>query len=93
MRQFTRNSTVAMIALVVVVVGAQALSAEAYKVTVTREEANLYRVDGSSPKTYIKTKYCYEYAYSERAIVDTDDMEITFLDSNTTCTIDKILRE
>lgn len=67
--------------------------AEIYKATVTREDSNLYVVDWSNPKIYIKTNYCYEYAYSERVLIDTDDMEITFLDSDKTCTIDKILSE
>jgi hypothetical protein len=40
---------------------------DSYRVTVTRKEANLYQVDRS--KTYIKTKYCYEYVYSEQAIL------------------------
>jgi len=85
--------TLAAAVLVLVLIGAVALEAEVYKATVTREESNLYRVDGSHPEIYVKTRYCYEYAYSERALIDTDDMELTFLDSNTTCTIDKILRE
>ena len=63
--------------------------AEIYKASVTREESNFYRVEGTSPQIYIKTRYCYEYAYSERALIDTSDMEITFLDSDTTCQIEK----
>lgn len=65
--------------------------ADLYKVTVTREESNLYKVDYSSPKIYIKTRYCYEYAYSEEAVVDTQRMKIHFMDSDSTCDIDEIL--
>ena len=66
---------------------------DVYRTTVSREAQDLYRVDYTSPTIYIKTNYCYVYAYYEDAIVDTDDMEIHFLDSDDTCSIERILVE
>jgi hypothetical protein len=43
------------------------LNVGAYDVTVTRKGQDLYLVDGTS--TYIHTRYCYEYSYSQRAIL------------------------
>ena len=45
-------------------------SAETYEISVTRKDSNLYKVDGQ--EIYIKTRYCYEYAYSQRAILIID---------------------
>ena len=58
-----------LVGLCLAVCGASVCSArDSYRVTVTRKEANMYRVDGT--KTYIQTKYCYEYVYSESAILN-----------------------
>lgn len=38
-----------------------------YNVTLTRKDANLYQVDGTS--LYIRTKFCYEYVYSGKAVL------------------------
>jgi hypothetical protein len=38
-----------------------------YKVEVTRVDSHLYKIDGTS--YYIKMPYCYEYSYSEEAIL------------------------
>jgi hypothetical protein len=38
-----------------------------YRVNITRKDANLYKVDGTD--FYIRTKYCYEYCYSEEVIL------------------------
>lgn len=43
------------------------LESGVYDVTVTRKGENIYLADGTS--TYIATQYCYEYAYSEKAIL------------------------
>lgn len=43
--------------------------AEFYKVEVTRVESNLYK---TSNGIYIETKYCYEYATREEAILSYD---------------------
>lgn len=38
-----------------------------YSVNITRKDADLYKIDGTD--LYIKTKYCYEYCYSEEVIL------------------------
>jgi len=64
-----------------------------YRATVSREAQDLYRVEYTSPTIYIKTNYCYVYAYYEDAVIDTVGMEIHFLDSDDTCDIEQILVE
>ena len=49
------------------VIGAQ-VSQGTYRINVKRESSNLYKVTGQ--EIYIKTKYCYEYAYSQDAILE-----------------------
>jgi len=41
-----------------------------YSVTVTRKAQDLYKIDGFN--IYVKTRYCYEYSYSQDAILDYD---------------------
>jgi hypothetical protein len=43
------------------------LSSGSYDVYVTRKAKNLYRADGTG--TYILTRYCYEYVYSQKAVL------------------------
>ena len=43
------------------------LESGVYDVSVTRKGKDIYRADGTG--TYIVTRYCYEYAYSERAVL------------------------
>ena len=43
------------------------LDERTYKVNITKKDTNLYRVDGTD--LYIRTKYCYEYCYSEEVIL------------------------
>lgn len=43
------------------------LRAGNYNVTVSRKDANVYKM--SYPTAYIITRYCYEYAYSEDAVL------------------------
>lgn len=68
-------------------------NAELYRVTVTREAQNLYRVDYSPEDVYIKTRYCYVYCYYEEALIDSDRMVIHFLDSEEDCDIEGFLTE
>jgi hypothetical protein len=42
---------------------------DTYRVTVTRTERNLYRIEGSRPKAYIKTKRCTENVNREEALL------------------------
>lgn len=67
------------------------LWAELYRVKVTRKAQNLYRVEDAVGDVYIKTRWCYAYAYREDAIVDSDEMVIHFLDSDDECDIEKFL--
>jgi hypothetical protein len=46
------------------------LSSGSYDVNVTRKANNLYRADGTG--SYILTRYCYEYAYSQKAVLRYD---------------------
>lgn len=41
------------------------LDAGTYDVTVTRKAQDVYLVDGT--KTYVRTEFCYEYAYGQGA--------------------------
>lgn len=68
-----------------------------YKVSVTRKDQDLYLIDGNG--IYIKTRYCYEYAYSEEAILQIDSTvgftvgQIIFTGlSSTKCDVEKIIR-
>ena len=42
------------------------MSSGAYEVTLTREDSDLYR---SAEGVWIKTRYCYEYAHRQRAVL------------------------
>jgi hypothetical protein len=58
------------------------------KVRVTRVDKDLYKID---PGSYIRTKYCHEYVYDEKAILKykdyMDDNKITFKSGNS-CEVD-----
>jgi hypothetical protein len=41
------------------------LASGSYSVSVTRKAKDVYKADGTS--TYIVTRYCYEYSYSQKA--------------------------
>jgi hypothetical protein len=73
------------------------LASDFYKVSVTRKGQDLYLIDGQN--IYIKTRYCYEYAYSEEAILQIDSLygynvgQINFTGlSGTKCDVEKIIR-
>jgi hypothetical protein len=67
--------------------------AKTYEVTVTRKDSNWYSVDRKD--VAIKTKYCYEYAYSELAFLNTGGYkdELTFSKSGKSCSVDAIYGE
>jgi len=67
------------------------LWAERYRATVSRKAQDLYRVEDAVGDVYIKTRWCYVYAYWEDAIIDTDEMVIHFVDSDDECDIEKLL--
>lgn len=60
-----------------------------YRTSVSREGSNLYKVDYRD--VYIKTRYCYVYAYYEEVLIDDSEMWIYFLDSGEECEIDRII--
>ena len=41
-----------------------------YEVNVTRKDSHIYKIDGTD--YYIEMPYCYEYCYSEKAILKVD---------------------
>jgi hypothetical protein len=53
---------------------------------VTRKDSNLYEVSLSD--AIIKTRYCYEYAYSEEVVVT--KRKLIFLDNDAVCDIEGI---
>lgn len=64
--------------------------AATYEISVTRKGANLYKVDGK--EIFIRTKYCYEYAYSETAILEAYGTagDLKFVDSSSECPVKAI---
>lgn len=65
--------------------------ADYYRVTVTRKAQDVYRDDSSG--TLIITRYCYEYAYADRAVLKWEgrygDNWITF-SSGSRCSVDTV---
>ena len=53
---------------------------------VTRKDSDFYEV--SLKNIMIKTRYCYEYAFSSEAVIT--DNKLIFLDSDTVCDIEGI---
>lgn len=58
-----------------------------YEVSVTRKDSNVYTVSASD--IIIITRYCYEYAYSESAILKSSGYggKLIFLDKGTSCDV------
>lgn len=80
------------VAVLAMVFCATAAHAEFYKVNVRRIDSNLYRTpDG----LIIVTKYCYEYAYGDDAVLKYErysyDNKLIFK-SGTTCNVDKVVK-
>lgn len=69
-----------------------ALHAEFYKIYVTRIDQDLYK---TSDGIYIQTKYCYEYAINQEAILKYDqysyDNELIF-DRHQKCDVERIFK-
>lgn len=60
-----------------------------YSVSVTRKASNTYKLDGKA--IWVQTRYCYEYAYSEDAVLTAG--QLVFLDSGTNCAVRRVLQE
>lgn len=65
--RFCPKTIVIGLGTVAVLLFSPALHAETYRVTVTRIDSNLYR--DTSSKAIIETRYCYEYATSDDAVL------------------------
>lgn len=67
---------------------------DAYKVTVTRKDHNVYKFNSGNVRGIILTKYCYEYAISEEAILKYEkysyDNKLIFISDGTVCDVDKV---
>lgn len=61
----------ALLSLVLLALGLTTVvvRAEVFRVTVTRVDKDLYRVEDRTPKLYIETQYCYEYATRDDAVL------------------------
>lgn len=76
-------------------IATESMASDVYKVTVTRDSADLYKVQ--SGNVYIKTRYCYEYVYGDEAILRIDSTagynigKIIF-SSGTSCDVAKLLK-
>ena len=78
--------------ILIAIVFSTSAKAETYKVSLTRKDQDFYQV--SFGKIFVRTKYCYEYAYGEDAIIDTEKREVIFLGSRPTkCDLDMILQQ
>lgn len=81
----------AVIAIVLLVLTG-AVSAEMYKVNVRRIDKDLYK---TSDGVYIQTKYCYEYAYGDDAVLRYEkysyDNKLIF-DNGTVCEFEKVFK-
>jgi hypothetical protein len=64
-----------------------ALAENYYKVNLTREGSNVYKIDGKD--IIIQTRYCYVYAYSEEAIFKASGYggELIFFHSRAKCDV------
>lgn len=60
-------------------------AAQMYKIEVKRLDKDLYKVVGSD--VVIKTRYCYVYSYSDKAILDTDSKKLIFIDQSQSCDV------
>ncbi|MFZ7171286.1 hypothetical protein ACLSY8_04995 [Avibacterium avium] len=69
------------------------VSAEYYKVEVSRIDTNLYK---TSEGIYIETKYCHEYANRDEAILSYEqysyDNKIIFNNGSDSCDIKRIFK-
>ena len=72
-----------------------ALAEDTYRVEVTRISSDLYKIDGTD--YIIKTRYCYEYSYSDDAILIIESTygynigRLIFIDSKDECDVEKII--
>lgn len=88
----TKNAAIrACLALALLAVAGSA-AAEMYAVNVRRIDKDLYK---TSDGVYIQTKYCYEYAYGDDAVLIYEkysyDNKLVF-DNGTVCEVEKVFK-
>ena len=89
-----RGCSIALCTGLGLLLAAAVVHAEYYTVTVTRIEQDLYKVEYRSPTVYIVTRYCYEYAYHEEAVLKYERFSYSnrlVFDSGGSCEVDEIL--
>lgn len=69
------------------------VTADDYDVTVTRKDSNLYKISGK--EVYIRTRYCYEYVYSEESLLRMSGSsgKLVFLDKGKSCDVKGVYGE
>lgn len=91
-QMLTRNAAIrAGIAVGLLAVAGSAM-AEMYKVTVRRIDKDLYK---TSEGVYIQTKYCYEYAYGDDAVLIYDKYSYAnklVFDNGAVCEVEKVFK-
>ena len=93
-RRMDRKDSPVFRAVVVVLLLALAgeAFAEMYRVSVRRIDKDLYK---TSEGVYIQTKYCYEYAYGDDAVLSYEkysyDNKLIF-DNGTVCEFEKVFK-
>jgi hypothetical protein len=85
----TRKASMVAAALLSLLASGQALG-DNYEVNVTRKASNLYKVTGKD--VFIVTRYCYEYVYSEDAILRVSGFssKLVFLDAGESCDVKSV---
>lgn len=87
------KSTLFGTAVLVVLTATAPAAGELYKVTVTRVDKDLYRVDSSNPKVYVETKFCFEFATRVEAVLKYDQYSYNnklIFDSGTSCDVKSV---
>lgn len=91
-----RKAKVWLVTVAAVLLTVAAAYAEVYSMTVTRKDTDLYRIDGT--RLYVETRWCYEFAIGEEAILRYDPNEgpygsnkLVFVSSDTVCDVVRVI--
>lgn len=88
----TKNAAIRAGLAVALLAVAGSVAAEMYAVNVRRIDKDLYK---TSDGVYIQTKYCYEYAYGDDAVLIYEkysyDNKLVF-DNGTVCEVEKVFK-
>lgn len=87
-----KNAAIRVGIVVALLAVAGSAAAEMYAVNVRRIDKDLYK---TSDGVYIQTKYCYEYAYGDDAVLIYEkysyDNKLVF-DNGTVCEVEKVFK-